>query len=139
MSEENVDLIRRMYDAWLGGRPEAFLALLEPYTDLHPDPNAYWVGVDRVYRGPEGFTDYMRAVYEAFADYRPQIEEFLDAGDKVITLAVESGRGRTSGAEVREFRTAHVWTVRDGKPVRLDLYLDRQDAFEAVGLREAES
>jgi len=134
MSQENVDLVRRMYDAWLGEGPEAFKALLEPDTELHPDPGAHWVGMNRVYRGPEGFTEYMRSVYEAFADYHPEIEEFRDAGDRVVTLAVESGRGRTSGAEVREYRTAHVWTVRAGKPVRLDLYLDREAALKAVGL-----
>jgi len=136
MSQENVEVVRRMYAAWLGNQPEAFKAQLDPQIELHPDPDAYWVGVNQVYRGPEGFDEYMRAVYEAFADYRPEVEEFIDVDDKVITLAFESGRGRASGAEVRMYRTAHVWTLRNGTPVRLDLYLDRQQAFEAVGLRE---
>ena len=136
MSQENVNFVRRMYEAWLGEGPRAFGALLDPETELHPDPDADWVGVDRVYRGPRGFGEYMQAVYEAFEDYRPEIQDFVDAGDKVITLAVESGRGRASGAEVRVFRTAHVWTLRDGRPVRLDLYLDRRRAFEDAGLAE---
>ena len=54
----------------------------------------------------------MAQVHEAFADYRPEVEAFLDAGDKVITLAIEHGRGRGSGATVDARRMAHVWTMR---------------------------
>jgi ketosteroid isomerase-like protein len=78
----------------------------------------------------------VRTVEEAVEGYRPEIERFIDAGDKVVTLAVESGRGRDSGAEVRSGRTAHVWTLRDGKAIRLDLYNDRSAALKAVGLEE---
>jgi ketosteroid isomerase-like protein len=78
----------------------------------------------------------MAQVYDAFEDYRPEVEGLLDAGDKVITLAIEHGRGRGSGAAVEARRTAHVWTMRANKAIRLDLYLDRSDALEAVGLPE---
>jgi ketosteroid isomerase-like protein len=78
----------------------------------------------------------MAQVYEAFEDYRPEVEDLLDAGDKVITLAIEHGRGRGSGARVEARRTAHVWTMRTNKAIRLDLYLDRAEALEAVGLGE---
>jgi ketosteroid isomerase-like protein len=135
MSQENVEVMSRMYEAWLRGDPAAFDAL-DPEIELHPDPEAHWVGVERTYRGHEGMREYMSAVYEAFEDYRPEVEKFLDVEDKVVTLAIEHGRGRGSGAEVESARTAHVWTLRNGKAVRLDLYTDREQAFEAVGLRE---
>jgi ketosteroid isomerase-like protein len=99
MSQENVQAMSRMYEAWLRGDPAVFDAL-DREIELHPDPEAHWVGVDRTYRGHEGVMDYMRAVYEAFEDYRPEVEKFLDVGDKVVTLAIEHGRGRGSGAEV---------------------------------------
>jgi ketosteroid isomerase-like protein len=54
----------------------------------------------------------------------PEIEDLLDRGDKVITLAIEHGRGRGSGASVEARRTAHLWMMRAGKAIRLDLYLD---------------
>ena len=94
------------------------------------------MGVNETYRGPEGVARYMEAIYDAFADYTPEIEQFLDVGDKVVTLAIERGRGRDSGAEVEQRRTAHVWTLRDGRPVQLDLYLDRQRALDDLGLSE---
>jgi uncharacterized protein len=133
MSRANVEIIRRTYDAWRRNDPAVFDAI-DPGIELHPDPEAYWVGVNRTYRGHDGLAEYLRSVYEAFEDYRPEVERYLDAGDKVVTLAIEHGRGRGSGVEVESARTAHVWTIRDGKAIRLDLYLDRTTALKAVGL-----
>lgn len=133
MAETNVDVIRRMYERWLAGDPALFEAIDEE-IELRPDPDAYWVGVNDNYRGHDGIRRYMVSVYEAFEDYRPEIEEFIEADDKVITLAIEHGRGRESGALVQSLRTAHVWTFRARKAVRLDLYLDRERAFADLGL-----
>src|SRR5436305_5465769 len=116
MSQENVEIMRRFYAAWLRGDASE-LATLDPEIELHPDPEHRWVGIRPLYRGPDGIGDYMKTVYEAFEDYQPEIERLIDAGDKVVTLAVESGRGRGSGAEVQSARTAHVWTLRDGKAI----------------------
>jgi uncharacterized protein len=133
VSEENVEIVRRIYEAWRRSDPAVFDAI-DAEIELHPDPEAYWVGVNRTYRGHGGLTEYLRFVYEAFEDYRPEVESFLDAGDMVVTLAIEHGRGRGSGVEVESARTAHVWTMRDGKAVRLDLYLDRSRALKAANL-----
>jgi ketosteroid isomerase-like protein len=137
MSRENVEIVRRMYDAWMAGDYEMVFSTYAPDIRLNPDPEAWWVGVDEDYLGHDGVRRYMRAVYEAFEDYRPEIEQIIDAGEgRVLTLAVEHGRGRGSGAEVQAMNTAHLWTLRDGKAVRLDLFMDRERALEAVGLRE---
>jgi ketosteroid isomerase-like protein len=135
MSQENVEIVRALYERWLRGDASVFDAF-DPEFQLRPDPAAEWVGVNDIYRGPDGMRSYMAQVYDAFEDYRPEVEEFLDAGDKVITLAIEHGRGRGSGATVEARHTAHVWTMRANKAVRLDLYLDREEALQAVGLRE---
>jgi ketosteroid isomerase-like protein len=135
VSQENVEVIRRMYERWLADDPAVFEAMSED-IDLHPDPAADWVGIDDVYRGHDGVRAYLARVYEAFEDYRPEVEDLLDAGDKVITLAIEHGRGRASGLVAESRRTAHVWTMRAGKAVRLDLYLERSEALRAVGLEE---
>jgi ketosteroid isomerase-like protein len=135
MSQENVEIIRRMYERWLRNDASLFDAFDEE-IELHPDPAADWVGVDDTYRGHHGVRSYMAQVYEAFEEYRPEVEDLLDRGDKVITLAIEHGRGRGSGARVEARRTAHVWTMRAGKAIRLDLFLDRAKALEAAGLEE---
>ena len=134
MSADDVQTIRRMYEAWIAGDEEAVYAVLDDEILLNPDPEAFWVGVNEEYRGHDGVRRYMTAVYEAFEDYRPEVEEIRDSGEgRVLTLAIEHGRGRGSGAEVEARRTAHLWTMRDGRAVRLDLFLDRERALEAVG------
>lgn len=136
MSQENVEIIGRMYEAWLAHGGSATLQTFDENIELHPDPEASWVGIGDVYRGHAGMTSYMAAVYEAFEDYRPEVERLIDLGDRVLTLAIEHGKGRGSGAGVQATRTAHLWTMRDGKAVRLDLYLDREVALKAVSLVE---
>jgi ketosteroid isomerase-like protein len=134
VAADDVPTIRRMYERWIAGDEEAVYAVLDGEIVLNPDPEAFWVGVNEEYRGHDGVRRYMSAVYEAFEDYRPEVEEIRDAGrGRVLTLAIEHGRGRGSGAEVQAAKTAHLWTMRDGRAVRLDLFLDRERAFEAVG------
>lgn len=137
MSPENVATIRRMYDAWMARDFETVFEAFDAEIRLNPDPDATWVGIGDDYFGHPGVRRYMRALYEAFEEYRPEIEKNLDVGDgRVLTLAIEHGRGRGSGAQVQARRTAHLWTLRDGRAIQLDLFLDRSRAFKAVGLEE---
>ncbi len=137
MSQENVETIRRLYAAWSAEDFETVYETYDPEINLNPDPEASWVGIGDSYVGHAGVRRYMAAVYEAFEDYRPEVEGIREVGEgRVLTLAIEHGRGRGSGAEVEARRTAHLWTLRNGKAVQLDLFLDRGRAFEAVGLSE---
>jgi ketosteroid isomerase-like protein len=128
-----VEIIRGVYDAWLRGDASAVEAF-DPEIVLYPAAESDWVGLEDSYRGPDGIARYLRLIAETIDDYRPQIVELRDVGDRVLTLAVESGRGKHSGAEVESRNTAHVWTLRDEKAVRLDLYWNRDRAFADLGL-----
>ena len=140
MSQANVDTIRRMYDAWTANDYETVFATYDAGIRLNPDPEAWWVGMDEDYVGHDGVRRYMSAVYEAFEHYRPEVEQIIDAGeDRVLTLAIEHGTGRGSGAQVQATKTAHLWTLHDGRAVRLDLFLDRKRALEVLGLPEEEA
>ncbi len=133
MSQENVKTIRRMYDAWLAEDFETVYETFDPEIHLNPDPDASWVGIGDSYVGHAGVRRYMAAVYDAFDEYRPEVEDVRDVGEfQVLTLAIEHGRGRGSGARVEANRTAHLWTLSNGKAVQLDLFLDRARAFEAT-------
>jgi ketosteroid isomerase-like protein len=137
MSQENVETIRRLYDAWLADDYETVFQTYDPKIRLNPDPEAAWVGIDEEYVGHAGVRRYMAAVYEAFEGYRPEVEDIFGLSDgRVLTLAVEHGRGRISGAPTEASRTAHLWTLRSGKAIQLDLFLDRSRALETVGLSE---
>lgn len=62
------------------------------------------------------------------------VEEIVDAGDQVMVLASVRGRGGQSGLEVESPSFGWVWTKRGGKAVRVDVYPNRAEALQAVGL-----
>jgi len=68
-------------------------------------------------------------------DYKVMPEEFVDSGDCVVVTVRLRGRGRGSGIEIGAL-FYDVYTVRDGKIVRMDQFTERRQAFEAVGLAE---
>jgi ketosteroid isomerase-like protein len=66
-------------------------------------------------------------------------ERFIDAGDdRVLVFSREGGRGKGSGAEVQTHLTAHLWTLMNGRAIRMQSYWERPDALAAVGLTEEE-
>src|SRR6476660_10524494 len=135
MSQANVEMVRELYEAFNRGELDAYLSML--------DPDFAWQGPREIpdlagaHRGPEGVRRYLNKLTEVFNDYRMVPEEFIDAGgDRVLVLAREGGRGKGSGIAVQTNPTSHLWTVRDGRPGRLDSYWERTDALRAVGLAE---
>lgn len=133
MSQQDVETIRRVYDAWMAEDYDTVFDAYDEDIRLNPDPDATWVGIGDDHLGHAGVRRYMRAVYEAFEEYRPEIEELRDVGQgRVLTLAIEHGRGRGSGATVEARHTAHLWTLRNGRATQLDLFLNRSRAFETV-------
>ena len=68
-------------------------------------------------------------------DYEVMPEEFVDSGDRVVATVHLRGRGRGSGVEI-DARFYEVYTLRDGKIVRMDQFTERSEALEAAGLRE---
>ena len=67
-----------------------------------------------------------------FEEWEVELEEVIDAGDRVIGMSRQHGRGASSGA-VAELELAQISTLRDGRIVRVDNYLDRKKALEAAG------
>jgi ketosteroid isomerase-like protein len=136
MSQENVEIVRRMYDAFAEGRLDfEFVA-----------PDIEWRGprefpdLSEPWYGHEGVTRYFTKLAEIFDDYRMVPERFIDAGDdRVLVFSREGGRGKGSGAQVETHLTAHLWTMKDGKAVRMQSYWERADALEAVGLSEQDA
>ena len=87
-------------------------------------------------QGVEAFFASCREWLSTWEGFRLEAEAFLPAEDKVVVLVVLRGRGRGSGAEVAT-PAAHVWTMRLGRAVRVEAYMDRARALEAAGLSES--
>jgi ketosteroid isomerase-like protein len=136
MSRENVEIVRRLYEAVANRDTEAVLALYDAQAefDMSQHPAREFVG-QNLYRGHEGVRSVFRERYEAWETIEDDLDEVIDAGDKVVSVVTTRGRGRASGAEV-ELHHAGVWTVRDGKIARVVWVSSRDEALEAAGLRE---
>jgi ketosteroid isomerase-like protein len=145
MSQENVEVVRRIYaslDLSQPGSATTASMPTEPFGTLI-DPEIEWLGprefpdLAEPHYGHEGVQRYLAQVAEAIEDYRMVPERFIDAGDdRVLVFSREGGRGLGSGAEVETHLTAHLWTLKNGKAVRMQSYWERTDALEAVGLSE---
>jgi ketosteroid isomerase-like protein len=89
----------------------------------------------RVYHGHDGVREAFRRWLGTWEDYHQERGEAIDAGDEVVVPVREHGRGKGSGIEM-ERHTFGVWTLRDGKAVRIRFYPTRSEALKAVGLEE---
>ena len=133
MSEENVEVVRRFLEAFDRRDLSSWLAVCD--EDVEVVPNRDWPepGV----RGAEAaFNRYVRAL-DMFQPFRTaDVAEFIDAGaDKVLLEYRMDLRGRGSGAKF-EVRRWCVGTIRKGRILRTEWFIDRADALEAAGLSE---
>jgi ketosteroid isomerase-like protein len=133
MSEENVEIVRRGYEAYELGDIDSAVADFAPeceYVAAGMVP-----GRTGAYLGPEGYKEFFSWLDEEFSDAHVQVDELLDAGDTVVVGATLRGRGRQSGLP-GTFTFWQVWAVERGKIVRGQGFSDRTEALEAAGLSE---
>jgi ketosteroid isomerase-like protein len=96
-----------------------------------------FLGLSGVKRDSEHPNPRLRAWLSEWEDWRAEPDEFLEIGDHVVVLARYIGRGRGSGVEIQQ-EGAHVFELRDGKVVRLEIYASRELALDYVRAAEAE-
>jgi ketosteroid isomerase-like protein len=134
MSEENVEIVRRVLGAWGRGDRKAVADLLDPEIEWSMPPNIPEAGT---YHGRAEVVRRLEEFLEAWDDLAVTVEELVDAGDRVVALVRYSGRGRESGIEIAGMSTdAQVWTLRNGRALRVELYGGTAEALEAAGLSE---
>ena len=132
MSEENVEIVRRFYEAQLRGETERVIEMADPAIRVDMSERVF---NPTVYEGHEGSRRFYAEIDEIWDDFRVEPLEFIDAGDKVVVSHLVRGRGKGSGVEV-EWPSTSVYTLRDGLVTGVHMYRDHTDALEAAGLRE---
>ena len=137
MSQENVEMIRGVYEA-AAARDNAkpLVALCDTEVELDVS-QAGWGDLtgQTDYHGHDGLRTVFKEWYGAWEDYEDHLEDLVDAGDKVVALVTSRGRGRASGVPVA-LKTPAVWTIREGKIVRVAWFQTPAQALEAAGLSE---
>jgi ketosteroid isomerase-like protein len=133
MSQENVEIVRGGYQRFLtDGEFTADISTADFAWDMshfHGWPE------QQVYEGPDGARAFLDEWIDAWEDWEFRVDELIDAGDKVIALVGQRGRSKAGGMTV-EMSFAQVWTIRDGKQARMEMYSDRAEALELTGRAE---
>jgi ketosteroid isomerase-like protein len=130
MSKENVEAVRRAFEAFNRGDIDGFLAITE--EDVVQDWSRA-VGPERgVFCGREQVERFLRSWLEAFEESTVIVDELIDAGDHVICAFHGRQVGRGSGAVVAGRGSVLVWHFRAGRVVSVTLYQHRAEALASI-------
>ena len=125
MAKANVEVVRAIYDGWHEG--ESVRHLIDENLEYVNPPDA-------VESGTRHGRKALDAVREVYSDFRVEVERLIDAGDDVVVIGTAHGTG-ASGVKV-EFRLGYIWTIRDGRAIRMRWFNEPDEALAAVGLSE---
>jgi ketosteroid isomerase-like protein len=131
ITSTNVAVIRRLYTLFVDGRIEEAKALL--------DPDIYWAEPEeapdqRVVQGREAALAALNEWLEAWRGYEIELVDAVDApGDRVLQSIRQRATGAVSGVAL-EGDLFQVWQLRDGVPVRMEMFFDRAKALATAGL-----
>jgi ketosteroid isomerase-like protein len=131
MSEENVELVRPIYDAMNRHDWDAV------FHRAHPD---FEVQVQRMphagtKRGREQIQSFFEEYMATFETFALEAEEFFEDGDQVVVFVKVQAQIK-GGSSALEPRIGNLWTIRDGRVRSLRMFPKREDALKAAGLRE---
>ena len=135
MAPGNVELIRPIYDEWGRGN-------IRPRFDVY-DPHMEWgwseefPGLAGVYEDTRDPNPRLRTWLSEWEHWTIRADDYLEFEDHVVVLTSYQGRGKGSGALIEQ-HGAHVFQLRDGKVIRLEIFANRERAIESVSARSAE-
>jgi ketosteroid isomerase-like protein len=142
MSHENLEAVREVISAVNDRDLDRYLAHCTETIQLETP----WAAVEGVYKGPDAIRRLFSDLRDTLPDFQLVIERLEPIGsDRVLAFVRASATGRASGitagagvlsATGRDLPSANVYDFAEGKIRRIRVFLDRQEALEAVGLRE---
>ena len=131
MSEENVEIVRRVYDAWSRRDVQTALSFYAPDVE--------WDGTNlpdgQVGTGHEAILDHIARWADVWDDWTVEVERVVEAGSDQVILFMRE-RGQSASGLTMDERHAELYTLRDGKIVRRQGFSDPSQALEAAGLQE---
>ncbi len=131
MSQENVAVVRGLYEAFGRGDVPAVLGQMDQGIEWNEAEN--FIYADRnPYVGPQAVLEgvFMRLGSE-WEGFTVTPEEWLDAGDRIVVLGTYSGTHKATGRQVRA-QFAHIWSVREGSVVRFQQYTDTKQFADTI-------
>jgi ketosteroid isomerase-like protein len=138
MSQENVEIVRRLFEVFNRGGPDAVIeaGFLSPRIVF--DASRAGIPGVGVLRGREEVRAFFKEDWFGafpFEAWEIQIDQPIDDGDRVIVKSRQQGRGASSGAPTA-LELGNIFTFSNGQVVRLTVFGRPEEAFEAAGLSE---
>ncbi len=131
MSQENVEVVRRSFDAWNEWDVDAI-------RRYYAEDAVVQTGITELgttFGGDDPIGRWTAEIRETWAQVHWEVERIFEVGDVVVAFHRAGGVGRESGVEVvRDLTT--LFQIRDGKIASERIYLDRDEALEAAGRSE---
>jgi hypothetical protein len=129
VSEENVELVRRICEGWAHG----------DYTGVE------WADPEIIFRTPDGRQVQGReAMGRAWGEWLHTFDrfssgafEYFDSGDQVVTFNHFGGKAKTSGVPMSEIPGCSRFRIREGRVVELEIGTDRKQALRDAGIDPA--
>jgi ketosteroid isomerase-like protein len=131
MSDANVEIVRQIFDAFNTEDIELILALTHLDFELQVPPELS--AEPDTYRGHDGMRRYWESFQDAMEEIRWQPEQLCDADNAVVVAMHVTAKGRRTAIPVEQ-RIAAVWTICDGKVIRVRAYASLPEALDAMGL-----
>jgi ketosteroid isomerase-like protein len=133
MSEENIEIVRSIYERWNRNDGDLAPDLFDPAVEIRQI--ATMPDTAGTFHGHEGMLLAAEELRGAFESIEWVAERWTERGEWLVVLVRAVGIGGHSGAET-EGHLAHAWRVRDGRVTDLRVYESEEQALEAAGLSE---
>ncbi len=130
MLRENVQIVREIFEGWARGDFSTGVDVLGSDFEYQQLSDAVEPGLRR----GAGVGRALRGIFEVYEDFRIEAEEYVDVGDVIVVVARTHGVARRSRMQLDQ-RFAFACSLEEGKLVRIEVYTDRGDALEALGLK----
>lgn len=124
----DAEILRGAYEDLNEGNIEGALAVLDPDAQWCEHSDLPEAGL---YHGRDAIRAFLVSFLESWDEFHQETEDLLTGDGCVLIMLRSRVRGAGSGIEV-EARYAHLWTMRDGRGVRVDAYLDPDEALQAL-------
>jgi ketosteroid isomerase-like protein len=135
MSRENVEAFKRGSAAWNCGDLEGLLEVVDPEIVWRDAINVMFGGEAATVQGHRAVSEMFHDLFASFAEIETDFRDFWDLGERVVALGQIRMWGKESRVETGSpFAALTEW--RDGKAIRVQTYLDPEEALEAAGLSE---
>jgi ketosteroid isomerase-like protein len=126
--EANIEVVRRMYDAFAATDLETILAVTDPDIEIVQTPQLPWGGE---FHGQDGLGEFFGKLTTAISS-RVTIENVFAAGDQVVQVGRTAGTVNATGTAF-DVDEVHVLTLRDGKVIRFQATIDTPAMLDALG------